>query len=129
MVVLSVILDLPGGDWAVKEIAEGFLSYFFTHRDQIWDYQDLSRSKDPERYPLSRVVAKLKQMPLHFMSNTAQDFFILDPGSSRFRIKDELIEFWRDPRFKELVHDRVQFALIRYFGRRTNTEKEKEDRE
>jgi superfamily II DNA or RNA helicase/predicted house-cleaning noncanonical NTP pyrophosphatase (MazG superfamily)/HKD family nuclease len=125
MVVLSVILDLPGGDWALKEIAEGFLSHFLMHRDQIWDYQDLSRSRDPERYPLSKVVAKLKQMPLHFLSNTAQDFFILDHGSGRFRIKDELIDFWLDPRFKELVHDRVQFALIRYFGRRKNREKEK----
>jgi superfamily II DNA or RNA helicase/predicted house-cleaning noncanonical NTP pyrophosphatase (MazG superfamily)/HKD family nuclease len=117
MVVLTVLLRLPGGEWSIEEIARGFLAYFLSNRDYIPDYPDLARASDLDRFPLSRVIAKLKEMPLHFLSNTEHDFFVLDSERSRFRIKEDVLPFWQKNAFKDLVQDRVRFALVRYFRR------------
>jgi len=124
MVVLTVLLGLPGGAWEVEEIAKGFLSYFLTHKDRMADYPELARSHAPEEFPLHKVVSKLKQMPLNFLSNTDKDFFILDKKRGLFSIKETVLPFWEKSVFKELVSDRVQFALLRYFRRNKGNDRD-----
>ena len=58
-------------------------------------------------------------MPLHYLSNTAGDWFILDSHADTFSVKSELIPFWKDKNFKALVLDRVDYELRRYFYRKT----------
>ena len=118
MVVLTCLLNMPGTTWDVEAIAAAFHRFFLDNRDKLFDYDDLAGSKDPESFPLSRVKAKLLQMPLHYLSNTDADWFILDKASGTFSIKPEIARYWNDPFFRELVADRVQFALVRYFSRK-----------
>jgi len=47
-------------------------------------------------------------MPLHFLSNTDKDFFILDKKADIFRLKDAYIPFWRDETFRKLPRERVE---------------------
>jgi hypothetical protein len=118
MVVLSVILDLPGGEWRIEDIARGFHSFFLEHREWIQDYDELARSDDPVRFPLGKVIVKLKQMPLRFLSNTERDFFVLDRAGGWFRLKQDVLPFWQDPRFRDQVRDRVRFVLLKYFNKK-----------
>jgi len=119
MVVLQTLLKLSGTTWQIKDIAQGFLDYFLKHRDKIFDYEDLSKADDKKAFPLSKVVAKLKQMPLHFLSNTENDYFILDKGNDKFILKPEIHDYWEDGNYKALIKDRIEFALARYFRRRS----------
>jgi hypothetical protein len=57
-------------------------------------------------------------MPLNFLSNTEKDPFILDREGGVFRLKDEYHPFWNDADFRELLRERVEFTLVRYFQRR-----------
>ena len=52
MVVLLTLLNLPGTEWLIEDIARGFLSYFLNHPDRIADYDDLAKS--PESETISR---------------------------------------------------------------------------
>jgi superfamily II DNA or RNA helicase len=118
MVVLTCLLDMPGTKWDVEAIAVAFHRFFLDNRDKLLDYDDLAGSQEPETFPLSRVKAKLLQMPLHYLSNTDADWFILDKTSSTFSIKPEIAQYWNNPFFRDLVADRVRFALVRYFSRK-----------
>ena len=119
MVVLQALLKMSGTTWQIKDIAQGFLGYFIMHRDKIFDYDDLVKADDPKTFPLSRVVAKLKQMPLNFLSNTKDDYFILDKDNDKFSLKSEIHDYWRDDDYRALLRDRIEFALARYFRRRS----------
>ena len=117
MVVLLTVLNLPGIEWAIKDIAKGFHHYYLAHPNRIGDYEELARFTDPEQFPLNRVIAKLKQMPLNFLSNKDSDFFILQRKTGTFRLKSGLAEYWNQGAFKSMVRERVEFGLIRYFAR------------
>ena len=84
------------------------------------DYEDLAQSQDPEQFPLNRVAIKLKQMPLKFLSNTPTDWFVLDKKLGEFWLKESMLPFWRDDSFRDLVRDRVEFGLNRYFEKKRN---------
>ncbi len=116
MVVLTSLLDMPGTTWDIDDIATRFHRFFMDHPDKRFDYDDLAASAGPEHFPLAKVKAKLLQMPLHFLSNTDSDWFILDKASNAFSLKSELAPYWNDPFFRNLVADRVRFALTRYFS-------------
>ena len=118
MVVLTCLLELAGSSWGVDDIAVGFRGYFLGHRERLFDYDDLAGAADPEHFPLSRVKAKLLQMPLKYLSNTDTDWFILDRETGTFALKPEMVPYWEDPFYRELVEDRVQFGLVRYFSRK-----------
>ncbi|MFC1857514.1 DEAD/DEAH box helicase family protein [Thermodesulfobacteriota bacterium] len=118
MVVLLTLLDMDGTAWEIEDIAKGFLGYFLSHPDKIFDYDDLAKADAPDDFPLSRVITHIKKMPLHFLSNTENDYFILDADSGLFSLKPEIHNFWNDDRFKALVRERVEFTLARYFQRR-----------
>ena len=115
MVVLLTLLDLPGTEWPIEDIAHGFLSYFLDHPDRIVDYEDLAKNPNPKQFPVTKVISKLKAMPLNFLSNTQNDFFILDKSTGIFRLKPEMNSHWNNIDFRQMVKDRVMFALERYF--------------
>jgi superfamily II DNA or RNA helicase/predicted house-cleaning noncanonical NTP pyrophosphatase (MazG superfamily)/HKD family nuclease len=117
MVVLTVLLRLPGTRWKVSDIAKGFLAYYMEHRDRLSDYEELAKAAKPEVFPLKKVKEHIKKMPLHFLSNTEQDWFVLDKGRDEFGCKEEIAACWEDERFRELVADRVEFGMNRYFMR------------
>jgi len=126
MVVLLTLLNLPGTTWMVEDISRGFLSYFLNHPDRIDDYDDLAKSPNPKQFSIRQVISKLKAMPLHFLSNAPEDFFILDKNAGIFRLKSEMNSYWNNDGFRRLVKDRVSFALERYF-RNSSREKSSMD--
>ena len=119
MVVLTCLLDMGGSSWRVDDIAEGFLAYFLDHRERLFDYDDLAGSDDPGHFPLSRVRSKLLRMPLNYLSNSDTDWFVLNREKGTFALKPEVVFHWEDPFFRELVADRVQFGMVRYFSRKS----------
>ncbi|MHC1744018.1 MAG: DEAD/DEAH box helicase family protein [Syntrophobacteraceae bacterium] len=121
MVVLMALLRMSGTRWKIKEIAERFLDYYLKHPERMYDYEDLAKSEDPKAFKINKVVTKIKNMPLHFLSNTNEDCFILDKNSGVFGLKEAYIEFWTKDFFKEMVKERSVYALQRYF-QRTKTE-------
>ena len=102
-------------EWTVREIAERFKRYYLDHPEAREDYVDLARSEDPGGYPLKRVESHIKKMPLHFLSDKEDKFFLLDGEAGTFKLKEEIAPFWRDSFFRSLVEDRVEYALKRYF--------------
>jgi superfamily II DNA or RNA helicase/predicted house-cleaning noncanonical NTP pyrophosphatase (MazG superfamily) len=119
MAVLKTLLALPGTEWDIADIARGFLDYFLKHTEKMFDYDDLYKSSAPRTFPLSKAIAKIKQMPLHFLSNTEKDYFILDKEAGTFRLKQEIHTYWQDDKYRSFIADRVEFALARYFRTRT----------
>jgi hypothetical protein len=117
MVVLLTLLKLSGTEWPIEDIARSFLSYFLNHPDRIADYEDLAKNPNPKQFSIRQVVSKLKSMPLHYLSNTSKDFFILDRNAGIFRLKPDMNSYWNDDGFRKLVKDRVMFALERYFSK------------
>ena len=62
-------------------------------------------------------------MPLHYLSDKEEKFFVLDGGKDPvgkdlFRMKDAVAPYWKDDFFRELVRDRNDFTLKRYFYRK-----------
>ncbi len=123
MVVLTCLLEMKETIWDVEAIATAFRGFFLVHRDKLFDYDDLAGSKDPEDFPISKVTTKLLQMPLKYLSNTDTDWFILDKNRGTFALKPEVVPYWNDPFFRELVADRVKFAMVRYFSRKARIAK------
>jgi hypothetical protein len=121
MVVLNSLLNMPGTEWDIDAIAKAFYEFFMDHPEKRFDYDELAASANPEQFPLSKVKTKLLQMPLNFLSNTETDWFTLDKTGNTFSIKPELAPYWKDPFFRNLVADRVRFALVRYFSRKAQT--------
>lgn len=114
-IVLRSILQMPGTSWNVSEIAKKFLYYFLTHRHHLHDYDDLAKSSNPQEFPLKKVESKLRKMPLDKLSYKEIDWFVLKGDT--FSLKPEIHDHWNDKVFKEMVRDRVEFGLARYFQR------------
>ena len=119
MVVLKSLLTLSGTEWPVEKIAQPFLRYYLENRERLADWDELAREVDPAQFTLKSVVAHLMRMPLDKMTNNPEDgFFELDKQRKVFRVGKEFQLFWMDPMFQELVADRVDFGLARYFHRK-----------
>jgi len=118
MVVLKTLLTLKGTTWNVTDIAHPFLNDYLTHPDHLADWDELAKAEEPEQFPLSKVVAHLIRMPLDKMANTGGEFFQLDKALKQFRLQEDYQAFWDDAELKELLADRIDFALARYFYRR-----------
>jgi superfamily II DNA or RNA helicase/predicted house-cleaning noncanonical NTP pyrophosphatase (MazG superfamily)/HKD family nuclease len=117
MVVLLSLLHLEGTSWNIKEIASEFLAHYLNHPNQIFDYDALARSSEPKNYPLSSVITHLKRMPLDKLSNSPEDCFELDSENNIFHLKAGYEPYWKLTGFRELVKDRAEFLLARYFMR------------
>lgn len=122
MAVLHVLLDLSdqgndGGSWNVHELAPHVLAYYLRDRRHIADWAGLSRSPSAEGFPLSKVVAHLKKMPLDRLSNGENKPFTLTDGA--FALKDPYCEAWRNNAFRALVRERVEYAEARYWARKS----------
>ncbi len=120
MVVLLVLLRTSAArtEWTVSEIAGGFKQHYLDHLEQMWDYADLARSRNPVEFPLTKVETKLKQMPLKFLSNHESKFFVLDRETGTFSLKTEIHPHWHDSGFRRMVLDRTLYALKRHFYRK-----------
>jgi superfamily II DNA or RNA helicase/predicted house-cleaning noncanonical NTP pyrophosphatase (MazG superfamily) len=122
MVVLRHLLSTPQGSsqWTTGDIAKGFKQYFLDHREHLGDYAEMNRAKDPQEFPLARVEQKLRQMPLKYLSNSTEDFFVFDRDEDVLRLKAPVMPYWQQAEFRALVADRVEFALKRYLYRRNH---------
>ncbi|KKK62420.1 hypothetical protein LCGC14_3004510, partial [marine sediment metagenome] len=96
MVVLTCLLkmDPKYASWTVPEIAEMFKQYYLYHREHLFDYKDMAKHEDPTAFPLTRVESKLRQMPLNYLSNTEDDFFIFDREKDFISLKPEVLPYW-----------------------------------
>lgn len=126
MVVLTVLLGLPGTQWKVAGIAEGFLRYYLDHRDRMYDFDALAKAKEPDTFSLKKVEEHIKKMPLNFLSDREDKWFTLDRSTDTFSIKPEMEPYWNDPFYRRLVADRVNFTLSRYFYRKRGAPEEGE---
>jgi superfamily II DNA or RNA helicase/predicted house-cleaning noncanonical NTP pyrophosphatase (MazG superfamily)/HKD family nuclease len=115
MVILKTLLKIQGTSWDIKEMAKDFLDYFLKHPEKRFDYTELSKFPDPLQFKISTVVTQIKNMPLKFLSNTEKDYFILDSAKGRFHLKPEIHPYWKNNLFQELVSERVDFLLTKYF--------------
>ena len=115
MVVLKTLLGLPGTEWKIEEIARGFLQYYLENRDKMVDYEELANYPDPSKFPLKKVIYKLKNMPLYYLSNTDRDHFILDKQAGIFKLKSAIIPYWENDLFREMIMERVEYTIVRYF--------------
>ncbi|MDY7030272.1 MAG: restriction endonuclease subunit R, partial [Spirochaetota bacterium] len=124
MAVLHSLIEKQAGleGWDVDEIAEDFKDFYLQNKRYLQDYTAMSREANPAEYPISRVRAHILRMPLNFLSNNEDDFFILDRDAGRFFLKKgqdgKLHQWWNDPAFKQQARDRITYALKTYFYRR-----------
>lgn len=96
MVVLQTLLEFEGTSWKVDAIAAGFYNFFLNDRSKRFDYDDLANAPEPENFPISRVIRKIKEMPLDKLSNMERDYFVLDRDSGIFSLKPVIHDFWKD---------------------------------
>ena len=118
MVVLKSLIALGGVQWSVEEISRSFLAYYLMNEDRRSDYDELAKEAHPTLFPISRVSAHLMRMPLEKLANTGEDFFELDKQQRVFKIKTAYRDYWQNNQFRELIADRVEFGLARYFYRK-----------
>ncbi|MFO7846789.1 MAG: hypothetical protein R6V27_09530 [Balneolaceae bacterium] len=103
--------------WSVSEIARGFLDFYLSNPVFLKDYDALAQEEDPAKYSLSKVESHISNMPLNYLSNQERDCFDFDREERVFSVRDEYRGYWRERRFRELVRDRVDFALKGYIIR------------
>jgi len=125
MVVLNCLLstDSKRSSWTVPEIADGFKKHYLKHREHLFDYKDMAGHEDPAAFPLTRVESELRKMPLNYLSNTEVDYFIFDRDKDVFGLKPEMLPYWPQSYYREMVSDRVTFTLKRYFYRKEGNNK------
>jgi len=131
MVVLKWLIqsDPEVNQWEVEDIAIGFKQYFLDNPEHLHDYAEMARSTDPHEFSLKKVASQLRKMPLNYLSNTEDDYFIFDREKDLFILKPEVVPYWSQQEYRKLVKDRVTFALKRYFYRKYDKEqKEVESR-
>ena len=117
MVVLLALLD---GDpaathWQVDWIARAFRQHYLDNLEQLSDCSPLAGAADPRSVPLGKITSLLNSMPLKYLSNKKSDYFTFDRSAGSFALNREVASYWRDPRFRELLRERVLYSLIRYF--------------
>ena len=117
MVVLLVLLydDPTSTKWDIDWIAREFRQHYLDHRDQLTDCSPLAQASNPESVPLAKIRSLLKGMPLKYLSNTEADYFNFHRDSGIFALKRRVHAHWHDPRFRELLQERVIYSLTRYF--------------
>ncbi len=116
MVVLTCLLSTSNEqhEWQTEEIAAMFKQYYLEHREHLHDYTAMGRFELPEDFPVKRVISHIKKMPLDRLSDTDDKFFKLTDNRNRFILKNQVASFWQDERYRGLIRDRVEFALLRY---------------
>jgi hypothetical protein len=119
MVVLKTLLSFDRISWNVSKIAKGFLNYYLDHPEHLSDYDELAKQENPEEISLQRVERHIMNMPLNYLSNKSKDWFILDRGQGVFSVKEDLVDYWSKAFYRQLILDRVDYALARYFYRKT----------
>ena len=118
MVVLLALLESDPGktEWSVEEIAGFFRYYYLANPLRLQDYDDLARSPRPDTYPLGRVMAHIRNMPLKYLSDKPEKYFTL--GKDIFSVKESVHPFWSRPLFRDSLRDRIHYALARYWSKK-----------
>lgn len=119
MAVLSSLIEKDASEagWSVSEIAGDFKDFYLQNDLYLQDYTEMVKAESPAAFRLKKVEAKIKQMPLTYLSNSKEKFFRLDKEANRFYMKDpELNSWWNDPRYKEQIRDRVTYVIKKYFA-------------
>ncbi|KAF1080673.1 MAG: hypothetical protein GQF41_3083 [Candidatus Rifleibacterium amylolyticum] len=126
MVVLKVLLadSQKRTSWPVNWIAEKFRDYYLTHPLQMHDCSLLEAEENPSSVPISRFARLLRDMPLKFLSNLPDDYFIFDRSNLSFSLKPEVVNYWLSPEFRILIVERVEYALALYFHRKIAPKKQ-----
>ena len=122
MVVLNYLLstDKNRTEWSVLEIAESFKEFYLSKKKYLFDYSDMYKSAVPKHYKISSVCSHIKKMPLNFLSNTSDKYFILDRENDSFSLKTDVHEIWRNEKFKNLIKDRNDYVLYSYFYKKNS---------
>ncbi len=117
MVVLNILLNTPSDqyEWHVNDIAANFKDYYLANRQYLHDYQEMAAHPDPASFPIEKVVRKLLDMPLNYLSNKKDDFFTLDRLAGTFTLTSVVRPFWSQPSYRSLLMDRILFGIKRYF--------------
>jgi superfamily II DNA or RNA helicase/HKD family nuclease len=117
MVVLLYLLSTDKNEtqWNIDDIAKWFKQFFLNHLEYLPDYKAMYDQTAPERYSEKMVKAHLLKMPLFYLSVKSSDCFVLDKDHAMFSLKPEYHAYWKQPEFRILVQDRVEYVLKRYF--------------
>lgn len=125
MAVLHSLLSLAaqethvGFEWPLQDLARHYLAYYLEERVRMSDWDalaDFARRAEPADFPLFRVVTELKRNPLKYLSNSDDKHFVLTDAA--FALKEPIRPYWADPRFRDQVKERVDFAEARYWYRK-----------
>ena len=107
--------------WDIETIAIDFKNFYLQNQKYLKDYNSMAKVTDPGNYSVKQIISHLIKNPLKYLSNKEDDFFILDVANKKFILKDpngELSIWWNNTQFKELVSDRINYALKSYFFRK-----------
>lgn len=116
MVVIESLLNLGGDVWRIEDIATEFLNWFLRNPQYQKDFSLFDHHSPKEMLPISKVISRLKQMPLDKLSNKTSDCFIMDRKANIFSLKSKYRGYWKQPFFREMVEERISYLLRRYFS-------------
>ncbi len=108
--------------WNIEEIAESFLRYYLQDPVKRQDWPELDRAEDPFSFPLSKAISHICKMPLHFLSDKEEKYFILLEDENSFFLKNPFCVFWENSDFHRLVKERVEYAEALYWYSRSRRE-------
>lgn len=123
MVVLKCLLELGGHEWSVEKIATAFHRYYLLNEIYLYDWDDIARQDSPAEYPIKKTIQHLIKMPLSKLAGGGREYFELDIQRKIFGIKIKYRQYWDEPYFRELLKDRIEYALARYYYRKYEDEK------
>jgi len=118
MIVLKILLSIGGKSWDIDELAEMFKDYYVNDKILLKDFSLLASSKKPESVSTNRVKSHLLQNPLKYLSNTDNDYFILDTSENTFSVKDKISKAFIDNDMRKFIEDRVEYQLRTYIENR-----------
>ena len=71
--------------WNIEEIEKDFKDFYLQNKRYMQNYTFVTRETNPAEYLVSRVRTHILRMPFNFLSNSEDDFFIIDRDASLFQ--------------------------------------------
>ena len=118
MIVLKILLDIGGKSWDIDKLSEMFKNYYINDKILLKDFSLLANSKKPESVSNNEVKKCLLKNPLFYLSNTDNDYFILNKAGNTFSVKDKIDQAFIDNDMREFIEDRVEYQLRNYIENR-----------
>jgi hypothetical protein len=116
MAVLSYLIKTREDmtEWDVDAVAKGFHDFYLNNPVFIEDYPELQRAENPAEYSPGKIRQHVLKNPLHYLSNTEADCFILDKKQNRFLLKEDYRPYWKNSEYRKLLGDRITYVLKKY---------------